>query len=533
MDAFTSAEGDYFNPLRNPIKPLAATTPEKKQAPGDSQESQTTETQPQETTNEGATPPATTSEAAPSQPTGGEASNSQPTGGGSASATGSTATTAETAESSAQGPKAKSAALPPSVSKPIQTLGRRRKPISQPPQETAEEKEKREEQERVANEAAAKHAAELIDQEQCEKAKLSEGEAKSKQAAASNTERAREASEKAQKAKEDAKPADPPSKAALRRMKKVPDEDDEDPPDKDQTPWQIYTYKPPPKAKGVYSYEGHSITNKMTAIDPQMVVNKKATVFAKGTNVKPTDAVIFLQKRPAYAGAKHRIRDIRSVQIERAFANKVSLFPPGHTCNTKDGLSVLIRVSAPYSADGDLLMNTLPGTKPMRYTLTKSLIIPHMKMEADFKDNRPHQLTHCALHFAARALGYKIKEQKVDDRSEWFTPEVLRAARVFIKEVSSGQYTSEDHTEVEKPAFVYHPSIITNHPEEAGKGRFVNLVSVGLQSAQVKWMSTKQLPFYVRGLLRAVPTGLLPEVFAVATITNPDIEVLVDQHLLV
>ena len=72
-------------------------------------------------------------------------------------------------------------------------------------------------------------------------------------------------------------------------------------------------------------------------------------------------------------------------------------------------------------------MNTLPGTKPMRYNLTKSLIIPHMKLDADFKDNRLSQLTHCALHFAARALGYKIKDQKVDDRLEWFTPELLRA----------------------------------------------------------------------------------------------------------
>ena len=119
------------------------------------------------------------------------------------------------------------------------------------------------------------------------------------------------------------------------------------------------------------------------------------------------------------------------------------------------------------------------------------------------------------------------------DRPEWFTPEVLRAARVFIKEVSSGQYTNEGHTMVDKPAFVYHPSVITNFPEEPGKGRFVHLVSVGLQLAQVTWMSTRQLPFYVRGLLRAVPAGLLPEVFAIATITDPDIEVLVDHHLTV
>ena len=296
IDAFTSSKGDYFNPLKNPIRSLSATTPEKKQAPGDSQKSQTTETQSQETTNEGATPPATTSEAAPSQPAEGEASNYKLVGGGPASASASAATSAETAASSAQGAKAKSAALPPSVPNSlVQTLSIRRKPISQPPQETAEEKEKREENERIAKDAAEKNAAELIDQEQ-RKIKLSEREAKSKQAAASNTERAREAAEKARKAKEDAKSADQPSRTVLRRMKKVPDQDDEDPPDKDQTPWKIYAYKPPPKARGVYSYDGHAITNKMTAIDPQHVVNMKATVFGRGTNLKPIDAVSFCRK---------------------------------------------------------------------------------------------------------------------------------------------------------------------------------------------------------------------------------------------
>ena len=196
-------------------------------------------------------------------------------------------------------------------------------------------------------------------------------------------------------------------------------------------------------------------------------------------------------------------------------------------CNTKDGTSVLIRVSTAYSTEGELLLKTLPGENPSRYHLDNSSIIQHLKLESDFKENKPQQLAHCALHFATRALGYKLKERKVEERPDWSTPEVL--TRVFIKEVSSA---NEGHTKVDKPAFVYHPSVITNHPEEARKGRFVRLVSVGLQLAQVTWMSTKQLPFYVRGLLRAVLTGLLPEVFAVATITDPNIEVMVDHHLL-
>ena len=215
IDAFTSSKEDWFNPLKNPIKPLTATTPEKKQAPADSQEGQTPETQSQGTTNEGAPPQATESEPAPSQPAEGDTSTPQPVEGGSASASTSAAAPAETAASSAQEgptsdpviniePKAESVAPPASVPQSLmQTLGRRRKPISQPPQETAEENEQREERERIAEAAAKRNAAELVDQEQREKKRLSEKEAKSKQAAASNTERAREAAEKARKEKAD------------------------------------------------------------------------------------------------------------------------------------------------------------------------------------------------------------------------------------------------------------------------------------------------------------------------------------------
>ena len=152
--------------------------------------------------------------------------------------------------------------------------------------------------------------------------------------------------------------------------------------------------------------------------------------------VKPIDQVTFLQKRQAFAGAKHRVRDIRSVQIERAFTNTVTLFPPGHMCNTKDGTSVLMRVSTPYNTEGELQLKTLPGERPVRYNLPKALTIQHLKLEADFRDNKPNPLTPSAMHFATRALGYKLKDGKVDDRPSWFTPEVLRAARVFIKEVS-------------------------------------------------------------------------------------------------
>ena len=282
-----------------------------------------------------------------------------------------------------------------------------------------------------------------------------------------------------------------------------------------------------------YTYEGVLITNKMNVIDPQYTVNTKTTHLGKGKIVTPIKEVLFLQGRQAVAGAKHRVRDVRSVQIERTFTHPMTLFPGGHMCNSKDGKSVVMRVSTPYGPQGELMLKTLPGEAPTRYNLKNALQIHHLKLEADFKDNKAiSPLAHCALHFATRAIGYKLKEGKVGDRPAWFTPEVLRAARVFIKEVSSGQYTNEDHTKTERPAFVYHPSGLTNYPEEAGKGRFVHLISAGLQLAQVTWISTRQLPFYVRGLLRAVPAGLLPEVFAIASITDPDIEVCVDHHLM-
>ena len=386
--------------------------------------------------------------------------------------------------------------------------------------------------EKIADDAAKQSAAELIAQEQKEKQKLSDKEAKARQAAAANTEKAREAADRAKKKKESDKVEEKLPRSVARRMKKVPDKEDGDPPD-DQTPWTIFTYRQPSEVRAGYTYDGAAITNKMNVIDPQYTVNTKSTGWGKGRVVKPIKEVLFLQGRPAYAGAKHRIRDIRSVQIERTFTNTVTLFPSGHMCNTKDGKSVLIRVTTPYTPEGELLLRTLPGEAPTRYTLTNALVIQHLKLEADFKDNKLiAPLAHCAMHFATRAIGYKLKDGKVGDRPAWFTPEVLRAARVFIKEVSSGQYTNEDHTKTETPAFVYHPSALTNFPEEPGKGRFVHLISVGLQLAQVTWISTKQLPFYVRGLLRAVPAGLLPEVFAIATITDPDIEVCVDHHLM-
>ena len=191
-------------------------------------------------------------------------------------------------------------------------LSQRRKPIAQPPKESDAEEAQRIEREKAARAVSDKHASEMVDQEEREKKRLDEREAKAKQAAALNTERAREAAEKMRQERAEAKAAEKPTRATIRRTKKAPTENDEDPPEEDQTPWQIFSYLPPPRAKAEFTYTGHVITTKMTAIEPQIVVNSRATVQGRGTNTKPVDAVAFLQAKPTFAGAKHGIRDLRS-----------------------------------------------------------------------------------------------------------------------------------------------------------------------------------------------------------------------------
>ena len=178
-------------------------------------------------------------------------------------------------------------------------LHRRRKPLQKPRQETDEEKAERERLEKIADEAAKQNAAELIAQEQKEKQKLTDREARSKQAAAANTEKAREAADKAKKKKEAEKADEKVPRSVARRMKKAPEKEDGDPPDDDPTPWTVFTYRQPQQVMAGYTYEGVSITNKMNVIDPQYTVNTKTTHLGKGRIVTPIRDVLFLQGRQA------------------------------------------------------------------------------------------------------------------------------------------------------------------------------------------------------------------------------------------
>ena len=229
-------------------------------------------------------PQASPSEAASSKED--QQQSSKPTQGEGESSSASQVPPAEaSAAAASEDPKSASSEQKSSEGNPLgelelRKIHRRRKPIQKPRQESEEEKAERERLEKIADDAAKQSAAELIAQEQKEKKRLSDKEARSRQAAAANTEKAREAAEKARQKKESDKAEETVPRSVARRMKKVPEKEDGDPPD-DPTPWTIFTYRQPQRVKAGYTYEGVSITNKMNVIDPQYTVNTKATHLVK------------------------------------------------------------------------------------------------------------------------------------------------------------------------------------------------------------------------------------------------------------
>ena len=166
--------------------------------------------------------------------------------------------------------------------------------------------------------------------------------------------------------------------------------------------------------------------------------------------------------------------------------------------------------------------------------MTKVFQVPYLSPSVDFDKKKPDPMTHFAIYTAGLAIGYETRANnlRAENMAEWFTPEVLRAARVFLKDLSTAQYTNAGASKVDKPGFLYYPSELSGIPDEGNRGRWVHLVSLGLQVAQITWAATRKLPFYVRGLLRAVPYALLPEVCTIAALTDPGIEVLMNQHLM-
>ena len=195
-----------------------------------------------------------------------------------------------------------------------------------------------------------------------------------------------------------------------------------------------------------------------------------------------------------------------------------------------------MRISTPYHKNGHLMLGTFPGMEPKKHVVRDVHQVPTLELNMDMgKPNRkPDLLTHLAIHTAGVAIGYETRggNLRAENKADWFTPEVLRAARVFLEDVSTAQYANQGAMEIQKPGFLYYPSQLSGIIDEANKGRWVHLVSLGLQVSQIQWAVIRKLPLYVRGLLREVPTALIPEVCTIAALTDPDLEVVMDHHLM-
>ena len=104
------------------------------------------------------------------------------------------------------------------------------------------------------------------------------------------------------------------------------------------------------------------------------------------------------------------------------------------------------------------------------YEVNNHIAVPTMAPNVDFFKKKPEQITHFAIYTAAVAIGYEPRgaNARAENKADWFTPEVLRAARAFLKELSVAQYANIGHTKLAKPGFLYYPSELTALPEGLG-----------------------------------------------------------------
>ena len=98
---------------------------------------------------------------------------------------------------------------------------------------------------------------------------------------------------------------------------------------------------------------------------------------------------------------------------------------------------MLISVSIPYSKNGKLLLGTFPGMRTERHVVREYKQVPYLPPNVDCEKVKPDQLTHFAIYTAGIAIGYETRTNSVraENKAEWFTPEVLRAARVLLKDL--------------------------------------------------------------------------------------------------
>ena len=95
-----------------------------------------------------------------------------------------------------------------------------------------------------------------------------------------------------------------------------------------------------------------------------------------------------------------------------------------------------MRVSIPYHKNGTLMLGTFPGMTSQKHTINAIHHVPTLELNMDLEkvNRRPDTLTHLAIYTAGIAIGYEARggNLRAENEAEWFTPEVLRAARVFL-----------------------------------------------------------------------------------------------------
>ena len=101
--------------------------------------------------------------------------------------------------------------------------------------------------------------------------------------------------------------------------------------------------------------------------------------------------------------------------------------------------------------------------KSEKHDISNHHSLPTMSPDVDLAQRKPDHLTDFAIRTAGVAIAYEPlpaigHNSRAENKADWFTPEVLTAARVFLKELSTGQYTNVRHTAVMKPGFTYFPS---------------------------------------------------------------------------
>ena len=217
-------------------------------------------------------------------------------------------------------------------------------------------------------------------------------------------------------------------------------EDDNPPPDDDPTPWTVFAYKPPQNAAKWGSNMIRPQSGLWIIQKPKFISVNKTREITRDVELKISDAVATLHKE------SKRLRDILSTQIEQAFTKTFALSKKPHPCYV-DERTMKIRNFVSMQS-GSLHLKELPGQESCRYTLEGMWQVPYiLAPNVSFADVKPNNSTHVAINRCAVAMGYETGEQslKVEQRPTWLTPEVLRAARVFMKQVPSGQLVNQRH----------------------------------------------------------------------------------------